>query len=75
MPHAESLEKVVVNIAAAVLGQSYQQLSDSQRIQFHLPTRCAGLQITRPTVIAPLARVASLVEAGPRLRVAPAVSV
>ena len=70
MPHAESLEKVVVNIAAAVLGQSYQELSDSQRIQFHLPTRCAGLQITRPTVIAPLARVASLVEAGPSLRAA-----
>ena len=67
-PHAKSLEKDVVGVAAAVLGATYSDLDTTQRTQLHLPVRCAGLQVVRPTLIAPLARAAALMESGPVLR-------
>ena len=36
--------------------------------QLALPTHCAGLQVPFPTLTLPLARVAAIVEGGPRLR-------
>ena len=67
-PHAESLEKAVNDVAAAVLDLRYTDLSAFERKQMHLPTRCGGLQLIRPTCIAPLARAAALMEGGPALR-------
>ena len=67
-PHAESLEKAVVGVASAVLNIAYSDLTDDQCKQLHLPTRCAGLQLIRPTLVAPLARAAALMESGPLLR-------
>ena len=67
-PYAEALEKSVVSVAEEVIGVRYAELSHQQRSQVHLPVRCAGLQLTRPTTIAPLARAAALMEGGPLLR-------
>ena len=67
-PHAELLEKAVNDVAAAVIDLKYTDLNTYERKQMHLPTRCGGLQLIRPTRIAPLARAAALMEGGPTLR-------
>ena len=67
-PHAKSLEESVTAVASAILATPIPSLTHTQRTQVHLPVRCAGLQLIRPSRVAPLARAAALIEGGPVLR-------
>ena len=70
VPHAERLEEVVNAVMSRILLAPVDKLDPGQQMQLGLPVRCAGLQMTPPTLLAPLARAAALLEGGPALRAA-----
>ena len=70
LPHARELDQHVLRVTSATFDMTPDELSKENVLQMSLPVNYAGLQIDMPSRIAPLARVARLVEMGPLLRAA-----
>ena len=67
-PYADALAGLVHQVCEAVVHPEQQK--DQYHAQLHLPTHLAGFAIPDPGRSAALARLASVLEAGPPLRAA-----
>lgn len=65
LPHAEVVERQAWRVVEAVVGR---ELTAQQKEQIQLPTSFAGCQMPMPTLLAPLARAADIIETGHVLR-------
>lgn len=70
LPYTSRLHRALLPIYKEVLGQADQGLTIRAQEQMSLPQCLSGMQAEMPGDIAPLARLAALIENGPKLRAA-----
>ena len=70
LPHAEVLDRAVLDVVCATLDCRADELPQPARSQLQLPASLGGVHLVLPSHVVPLARAARIMEGGPKLRTA-----